>query len=156
MGVFSVIFGVGLLFGTLVGIAHLYEKRRQSQLSDFAQKHDFQFYVTPEAGVELTYQHFGMFQNMKKSKVRNMLRKVQDNRFIHIFDYQYLAESKNYRKRGEPTKHCSCIYIKGPYTKLPHFFLRRKLRLFDYVGNLLGRQNISFDEDPEFSFAVDK
>ncbi len=68
---------------------------------------------------------------------------------IWTFDYKYKTGSGK-----STTVHTQtlCI-IRSKALSLPHFFLRRESRIWDFFGKLFGGQDINIDDDQPFSSA---
>jgi hypothetical protein len=68
---------------------------------------------------------------------------------LALCDYQYTVGSGKHQH----THHHTLCVVRSPRAPLPHFFARRQMAFFDFLGKVFGGQDINFDEDPEFSKA---
>lgn len=68
---------------------------------------------------------------------------------LTLVDYSYTTGSGRSRREHRQTL---CL-LTSSELRLPHFFVRPQVVLFDLLGKVFGGQDINFDEDPSFSKA---
>ena len=84
----------------------------------------------------------------RKKKLFNLIIAATPELTLFLFDYSYITgHGKNKRVRRQ-----SVAAVESADLSLPEFHLRPERRL-DAIGSLLGRQDIDFDDHPEFSSA---
>lgn len=73
---------------------------------------------------------------------------------LTLGDYTYTTYRRDSDGDRSSSNHTQTILvIQDPELDLPHSFVRRQVRFFDFLGSVFGGQDIDFDEDPEFSKA---
>jgi hypothetical protein len=94
-------------------------------------------------------QSFKLFNQGHSRRLTNLLRGSRDDVSISLCDYKYTV---GYGKHQQVHLQTICV-LRSPKLKLPHFFARRQVALFDFLGKMFGGQDVNFDEDPAFSKA---
>ena len=147
MDVVLILLGMGAFIGLIIYITHQQEKKRQAALATFANEQNYQFVAGDDSSILGKYDQFSLFRRGRSKRGKNSLTQTKDGFFLHIFDYQYTTGSG----KSKSTHQRTCIYIKGEQAVFPHFFLRREIAVFDFLGKIFGGQDINFDSDSEFS-----
>lgn len=142
-----------LVYGTIIGVLilsvvlsiWLYRKRKAA-FRAYAEENGFSFDDDPD---ELIFQleDFKLFSTGRSRFIDFVLKKQQGPYGIQLMHYQYNQGSG---KGSSTIRYVVCV-IDVKDGKLPHFHLRREIPLFDRLGNILGGQDINFEEDEQFS-----
>ncbi|MBL8954010.1 MAG: hypothetical protein JNK82_24750 [Myxococcaceae bacterium] len=138
---------IGLIVGIFFLAKHL-EKKRTEAVHAWAEQNGF----TADPGwgeFHATLEPFKLFNQGHSRKLRNLIRATRGDDQIAICDYQYTTGSGKHQHTHMQTV-CT---VRSGRAALPHFFARRQVALFDFLGKVFGGQDINFDEDPEFSKA---
>ena len=145
MPVLIVVGVVGLIAGIFF-LAKWLEKKRTEAVLAWGQQNGFQ--ADPDwAGFHGTLQLFKLFNQGHSRKLRNLIRATRGEDQIAICDYQYTTGSGKHQH----THFQTLCAVRSSRAGLPHFFARRQVALFDFLGKVFGGQDINFDEDPELS-----
>jgi len=142
---------IGAVIGLIVGIialASYMEKKRTEALTAFAQANGYAM-EQDLAGFRTAMGSFKLFNQGHSRDLRNLMRGNRDDVSVSICDYRYTTGSGKHQQTHNQTV---CV-LRSPKLRLPHFFARRQVALFDFLGKVFGGQDINFDEDPEFSKA---
>ena len=116
-------------------------------MASFAKEHDYDFVAGYDPSILQKYQQFSLFRKGRGKRGKNSLKQTQEDSSIHIFDYRFTTGSG----KNKSTHYHTCMYINGTQASFPHFFVRREIAVFDFLGKIFGGQDINFDSDPEFS-----
>lgn len=135
----------------VVGVAAMLQARidrkRMEAWNAWAQSMGFHF--AARIHLQSEYSGFKLFTRGHSRRTVNVLRGQYRGVATLIGDYSYTTGSGKNRRRHRQT----VFVFEEPSLALPHCFLRRESRLFDFLGKLFGGQDINFEEDPEFSKA---
>jgi cbb3-type cytochrome oxidase subunit 3 len=93
------------------------------------------------------YSYFSMLQKGREKKSYNILVRQDEEYTTTLFDYSYLTGRGKNKKRHTTTN----IIIKHSNESIPHFFMRHEIAFIDFLGKMIGGQDINFDDDKEFS-----
>ncbi|MBK7860124.1 MAG: hypothetical protein IPJ65_16220 [Archangiaceae bacterium] len=141
-----VLFG-GLIAG-IIALARYMEKRRTEAVHGWGQANGFM--PDPDwNGFHGSLQQFKLFNQGHSRKLRNLIRATRGDQQLAICDYQYTTGSG---KHQHTTFQTLCV-VRATKAPLPHFFARRQVAFFDFLGKVFGGQDVNFDEDPAFSKA---
>jgi hypothetical protein len=128
--------------------AHIAAKRRREALAAFAQHGGFVFhpdgYSPSRDTVSFKVFNFGHSNSIYNS----MVRKANEVELV-ITDYSYVTGGG----KNRTTHYQTLCLVTSSAINVPHFFVRREARFFDFLGKIFGGQDINFDEDPDFSSA---
>ncbi|MBN2360621.1 MAG: hypothetical protein JXR83_14290 [Deltaproteobacteria bacterium] len=129
-----------------VAVSSRQAKKRRAAWQAAAQQSGLAF--LPEAqGVRDRLGGFKVCNLGRSRRAQNALVGTVSGHEIALFDYRYTTGSGNNRH----THHLSLCAVRHPELRLPSFFLRRQLRLWDALGKMFGGQDINFEEDAAFS-----
>lgn len=138
---------VGFVFG-IIFLARYLEKKRTEAVHGWAQQSGYT--LDPDwPGFHASLQEFKLFNQGHSRKLRNLCRATRGEDQLAVCDYQYTVGSGKHQHTHIQT---ICV-VKSGRAPLPHFFARRQVALFDFLGKVFGGQDINFEEDPEFSKA---
>jgi len=136
--------GVGIF--ALVRVA---ERRRREAWAQAAAGLGFAF--APEAPSFLAeLGGFKVFSRGHSHRVRNLASGDTWDGKGFLADFRYVTGGGKHRVTHDQTV---CV-LRLPALALPHFFLRREVRVLDAIGEMLGGQDIDFPEDVEVSRAL--
>lgn len=144
---------VAAIVGAVVGVAALswgissyFARKRREAWQAVAQQTGLAF--LPDAqGVRDRLSGFKICNLGHSRKAINSLVGQMHGFEVTLFDYRYTTGSGKNRRVHNQTL-CA---VRHPSLRLPHFFVRRQLKLWDALGKVFGGQDINFDEDPAFS-----
>jgi hypothetical protein len=95
------------------------------------------------------YADFKIFSLGHSRDVSYAVQRKHGRQTIHLANYKYTTGSG----RNQTTnRQIVCIVEKEDHD-IPHFFLRREVSIYDHLGKLFGKQDVNFEDDPEFSKA---
>jgi hypothetical protein len=138
---------LGLIIFITVIVLVLDKKRREAWMRVAA---ELGFtYVREDDGVVSHLGHFKLFQNGRAKTARNVLRGRMHQAELILTDYSYTTGSG----KSKTTHTQTLCAVKSATLNLPHCFVRRENRVFDFLGKVFGGQDINFEEDPDFSKA---
>lgn len=148
MGVALLIVGiVGFVVG-IIALGRYLERKRTEAVHGWAQQNGYT--LDPDwTGFHATLQEYKLFNQGHSRKLRNLIRASRGDDQLAVCDYQYTTGSGKHQHTHIQT---ICV-VQSRKAPLPHFFARRQVALFDFLGKMFGGQDINFDEDPEFSKA---
>jgi hypothetical protein len=138
---------IGFIAG-IVWLVKYLEKKRTEAVHGWAQSNGF----APDPGWDAFHgslQEFKVFNQGHSRRLRNLVRAARGDDQLALCDYQYTTGSGKH----QATHHHTLCVVRSSRGALPHFFARRQMALFDFLGKVFGGQDINFDEDPEFSKA---
>ncbi len=143
-----IVFGLFIGFFILIAIYTYYQARvRREAWQKVAGELGFKFMET--GNVHDRFPQFKIFTLGHSHYSLNQLSGDNGTDEVLTVDYQYSTGGGKHKHTHLQTL---CI-IRSKTLSLPHFFLRRESRIWDYFGKLFGGQDINFDEDPAFSKA---
>lgn len=96
---------------------------------------------------------FDLFNKGSRRKAKNHMKWESEGVTVHLVDYQYTVYSHTGRNRSSKTYKRTVCILEKEGLELPRTFLRREIKVLDWVGSKFGAQDIGFEEDPEFSKA---
>ncbi len=146
--------GVAIFIGVLIFIvglvyyAWLQEKKRKEAWRKIAASTGFEYYEkAPE--ILSTYSKLKLFSKGRRHDVYNCLRGSKEEVEIVLADYSYVTGSG----KNSTTHMQTLCLLSSPELSIPHCFVRKEVKLFDFLGKLFGGQDINFAEDKTFSDA---
>ncbi|MFC1582449.1 hypothetical protein ACFL4W_02805 [Planctomycetota bacterium] len=148
---------VTLIIGFVVGHVAWVAIRRK-KLREFAEQAGFQ-YAVRDISVRNRFP-FQLFDKGDSSEALNVIKAPDGDGEMAICDFVYTVISytttgtgSNRSRRRTKSKHAQTVcLVSDAKLCLPEMFIRRE-RLFDWLGEKFGGQDIDFDEDHEFSDA---
>ncbi len=145
--VVAVLGTIGFIVGLVLLMQHL-ERKRTEAVHAFAQAHGYS--VDPDvAGFQESLNGFKLFNQGRSRELKNLIRTSREDLSICLADYKYVTGSGKHQQTHRQT---ICV-VRSERLRLPHFFLRRQVALFDALGKMFGGQDVNFEEDPDFSKA---
>lgn len=145
--VVGIVIGV-VIVGLVIYISYVVEKKRTEAMQQYAQSHGLTFEGTTSQ-LQQWVQGFKLFNQGHSRVLKNVMRGARDQASVAVGDYKYTTGSG---KHSQVHNQTICV-VRHPGLRVPHFFLRRQVALFDALGKMFGGQDINFDEDPAFSKA---
>jgi hypothetical protein len=132
----------------IVVFLYLKEKKRTEAMQQYAQSRGFTFEgIAPS--LQRWMQGFKLFNQGHSRVLKNVMLGVSDRADLAVGDYSYTTGHRRHAR----VHHQTICVVRHPGLRVPHFFLRRQVPLYDALGKLFGGQDINFDEDPAFSKA---
>ena len=133
------------LAGVLVWFGKKQEKLRSQDIRSMAKRLGF----THEERVDralVDTRDYNLFNKGGSKKVKNYLSKESRHGITQYYDYSYVVST------GQSTQihHHSIVNFRMDGMNVPRFRLLPE-NLFDKIGEAFGRQDIDFDDNPEFS-----
>lgn len=144
--VVGVVAGIVLLIAGLIWLVWWTNKRRREAWMAAALELDFQ-YLREDPSLLQAFGFFKLFNQGRARRARNVLHGRQRDCELHLADYQYTTG----HGKQQQTHVQTIGILRCPALKLPHSFLRKQSRFFDFLGKVFGGQDIDYPEDPEFS-----
>ncbi len=140
---FAVFFGIA---GVGILIAVLRERKRREAWCGFASETGFVYTQEDRAfGQALG---FDLFQRGHRRRARNVLSGEAQGTRVALADYQYTTGGG----KNSSTHRRSVVVLESEGLDLPRFAVRPE-HFFDRFAELVGMDDIDFDEDPDFSSA---
>ena len=126
------------------------EKEKQKNITDnlrqYAKRNNYKFHnIYPQNMLMLSE----IFNEGYNIEVKNVVYKSEKNYDIIWGDHFYTTG----HGRNMQIHQCSFVIIKCLYVSFPQFYMRDEEMIIDYLGKLLGGQDINFDGDDYFSHA---
>ena len=97
----------------------------------------------------MQFKHFKLLQNGRSQEFLNVMGGQNNGFDVRIGDYRYVTGSGRSRR----SHHVSLVILQKQGAALPHFFVRKEMAVFDFLGKVFGGQDINFVDDPVFSNA---
>ncbi len=139
-------------FIVLAVIAFIYsqimDKKRREGWKKISSSTGFK-YIEYSNGIFQKFEKLKLFSTGRSRRARNCLIGSKDNVEIIIAEYSYVT---GHGKNSQTHIQSVCL-LESPDLSLPRCFLRKEIRLFDFLGKLFGGQDINFAEDKNFSDA---
>jgi hypothetical protein len=138
---------VGVI-GSIVFLAFWLDKKRTQAMHAFAERNGFR--VDGDIlSFEEEMQPYKLFNQGHARTVKRLIRGERGENQVAICDYQYTTGGG---KQSHTWVQTICV-VTSAKRVTPHFYLRRQLPFFDFVGKMFGGQDVNFDQDPAFSQA---
>ncbi|MBN2713230.1 MAG: hypothetical protein JXR97_12490 [Planctomycetes bacterium] len=135
-----------LIVAVVVVVAYFNEKKRAQAWEDTAGRLGFS-YFKKEDSILGRLGAMKIFSKGHSQHAKNVLKGDAGGIEVMLCDYQYTTGSG----KNRTTHHSTLCMLSSQSLSLPHCFLRRQYKFFDFLGKLFGGQDIDFDEDPKFS-----
>ncbi|MFC1746426.1 hypothetical protein ACFL35_20705 [Candidatus Riflebacteria bacterium] len=139
---------IGGIIVSIFGLVFWYEKKRREEWQSVAKGLGFT-YLQNDNSIQQTHNCFKIFNQGHGRQATNVIRGGKDGIAFVIADYRYTTGG---RKNSSTHYQTICI-VENTNFNIPHFFLRREIKIFDFLGKMFGGQDINFDEDTNFSNA---
>ena len=123
-------------------------RQRTAALREVAGRLHMGFSEKDEWGLLALLKDFELFRKGGRKRIINLMTKSAGllEEKIHIFDYQYTVSTG----KSAVTIRQSVFFVQSKALGLPEMLLKPE-NFFHKIGNLLGMQDIDFEEWPEFS-----
>lgn len=138
-----------VLFILIMIVAGKKESKRCKEIEEYALGNGLE-YTKHVDGLVNCDAGFKFFELAKWASVSygEMVRGLRDDVEFQILDFSYSRQSGRYRQTFLFTL---CVLKDGRISRIPSFFMRKEQFLFDFLGSILGGQDIDFKEDYVFS-----
>jgi len=140
--------GAVAFVGGIIWFVFWLEKKRTEAVHAWAHANGYSV-DADTAGFQAAMAPYKLFNQGHGRRLKNLIRSTRGDLQIAICDYQYTTGSGKHQHTHNQTL---CVLQSGK-SRLPHFFARRQVAVFDFLGKVFGGQDINFDEDPAFSKA---
>jgi len=141
-----IFFGIaGLVFFAL-GYSFYLAKKRNEALMALAPRMGFTYKVIDVDFIN-RHKHLKLFSRGHGHRMTSCMEGERDGVKVLLADYHYVTGSG---KNASHHNQTICI-IKDELLSVPDFYLRREFAFLDYLGKLIGGQDINFPNDPKFS-----
>jgi hypothetical protein len=142
----AVVIGVTVLvIGGIVFSIHR-EKQRTEALRDAARDLGFEFLGDSDDGLSAVFSSFELANRGHGRKFRNVMRRDADGKTVYLCDFQYTTGSG----KNSSTHHQTVAIIQSSDMRLPSFSMYPE-NMMHRLGQMLGMQDIDFDDAPVFS-----
>ena len=142
LGFFAVVVVVAIM---VVVIKQKKENERKQEIDDYCKKNNLVYSESAEH-IPSGAKNFKLI-NIEGRNYYAEMSGTQGDYHFSIFDYYYDTGTK---KSGQEHYFTICV-MSGDNIKMPQFFVRDENSIIDTLGEMLGGQDIDFDEDPTFS-----
>ena len=121
-------------------------RQRTETLSGVAGELNLEFHPDGDEALKLQLAEFPLMNKGRKGKLTNVCAGGTDEVRLWIFDYRFITgHGKHRRVHGQ-----TVIAMESALLSVPEFRMRPE-RMFDRVGQMLGLQDIDFEEHLQFS-----
>jgi len=121
-------------------------KKRTETLSGLATELNLEFHPDGNEDLERQLAEFPLMNKGRKGKLTNVCAGGTDELRLWILDYRFITGYGKNRRVHRQT----VVAMESSLLNLPEFRMRPE-RMFDRVGQMLGLQDIDFDEHLQFS-----
>lgn len=123
-------------------------RERASQMEVMAKRLEMDFSEEDEWGLMELVRDFRLFRRGGRKRVFNILRYSTplDEIKVNVFDYRFVVSTGKSARRYYQT----VFFVQSKELALPEFWMKPE-GFFHKVGNLLGMEDINFEEHPDFS-----
>jgi len=121
-------------------------KKRTETLSGLASELSLEFHPDGNEELQLQLAGFPLLNKGRKGQLTNICAGGTDELRLWIFDYRFITGHGEDRRVHRQT----VVAMKSDLLKLPEFRMRPE-RMFDRVGQMLGLQDIDFEDHLQFS-----
>ena len=148
--VLIVLGAIGLVVFIII-IAQRAAKKRAADLLALAQEKGYSYQSNDmnDERLYMKYSFFRLFTEGRRREASNIISFQDGDLSVNVFDYTYITGSG----KSQSTHVSTNIIIHQESRNYPHFFIRREVAIFDFLGKMFGGQDINYDEDEEFSKA---
>ena len=122
------------------------EKNRRNKLSEVAELLGLEYRPAGTGLLQGRLGGFALFNHGTDRRLTNVIEGDSGDVVIAIFDYQFTIGSGKQRS----TERQSVIALSSPHLNCPQLALRPQ-RMLDWIGSVIGFQNIKFETHPTFS-----
>lgn len=123
------------------------EKKRIDTIKAMAEPMGFTYNRRDEKSIEFL-KTFAMFNDADDHDFNNVIEGTRDGIKVLMGEYDAIY-GKSSKSRIHRTQ--TMCMISDPNMALPHFLVRRQMKVADAIGAMLGGQDINFTEDKKFS-----
>lgn len=144
-GVLLVLGGIAVVVGLVLYFGHVYEQSRSRMLAELASEMGLEFSQQQPASW-LASRSLPLFTRGYGTRYWNVLRGESEEETVFVFDYRYSVGSGKHKRTYKQT----VVAFQSPQLNLPRFEMAPESFLHR-LGELFGRQDIDFDDHPQFS-----
>jgi hypothetical protein len=138
-----IIFGVIILFILITVIA---DRKRSKAIEELSQQLRMEYTKKPPQTALSPYSSHDLFNKGRGKKMRNLMRRSENNLRTSYFDYQYTTGSG----KNSKTHRISVAAVHNPAVFLPRFAMKPE-NLFHRIADKFTGKDIDFETHPEFS-----
>jgi hypothetical protein len=125
------------------------EKKRIDTIKAMAEPMGFTYNRRDETNVE-TIKNFSLFSDANDHAFNNVISGTRNGISVVMGEYDAVY---GVRKNSRIHRTQTICLLADPDLSLPHFMLRREMKVSDAIGAMLGGQDINFADDKKFSAA---
>jgi hypothetical protein len=144
--ILAVICGVGGLVILAIVLHRHYERKRAEAMEQAAQSLGFEYLGPTESPLPVLLAGFELMNRGRGRKFKNVMLRTADDRSVFLCDYQYTTSNG----KNSTTHHQSLAVIQSAAMQLPAFQMYPE-NMLSRIGQMLGMQDIDFEDAPEFS-----
>lgn len=146
--VIALIAGIVVFAVVAIALSLWMEGKRTRELQSVAQDLGFDFRAEGAGRLSDRLSGFDLMNRGTSRRYRNVMQRAADGRTVSLFDYQYtISTGKN-----STTHRQTVAVMESANQRLPSFSMAPE-GLLHRVGQLMGMQDIDFDDAPRFSRA---
>ena len=142
-GFFALVF-----FGAMTYLFYS-EKKRIDAIKAMAEPMGFTYNRRDQQSIE-TLKEFAMFNDANDHEFNNVIEGTRNGVRVLMGEYDAIY---GVRKNSRIHRTQTICVINDPALTLPHFLVRREMKVADAIGAKLGGQDINFADDKKFSAA---
>jgi hypothetical protein len=144
---YSPCFVIPLVLAVIITINVWIRRRRTRAWRAHADRNGFRFqHEDLETRNELI--RLPVFSRGRERKLKNVLKTEVNGASLVLGDYSFKTERVGHSQQGQAALSQTICVAVDSELNVPHFFLRRQVKLFDALS---GCQDIEIADDPEFS-----
>lgn len=137
--------GFGIV-GLVLWLIMRYEKKRATELAIIANELGFQFSPHKDERLLSMLQQFRLFNSGHSRRMKNVMTAATEHTILTIFDYQFTTGGGKHSQTHSHT----LVAAESSAFQFPRFSIWPE-GLGDKIGAKFGRQDIDFDQHPDFS-----
>jgi hypothetical protein len=131
-----------------LGFFDLFKSKRGAQIRDFGYQIGYGYSAIDEYGLINLLRDFQLFKKGIGRRIKHLLTKEfpDSGLKVYLFDYQYTVSTG----KTSVTYYQTVFYTSTKDMGLPRFYLKPE-NLLHTIGSWLGKNDIDFDDFPDFS-----
>jgi len=125
------------------------EKKRIDTIKAMAEPMGFTYNKRDEKSIAFL-KEFSLYSDGDDHQFNNVIEGTRNGVKVLMGEYDVIYGKRSNSRMHRPQTICM---IEDPELALPHFMLRREMKVADAIGAMLGGQDINFADDKKFSTA---
>ncbi len=135
-----------LVFGGVIALTKLAERRRRALLADFAPSIGMDFSPDDDVAIAARLARLPLFDRGRSRRTFNVMRGTSHGRQLVVFDYHYKTGSGKHVHHHVQT----VAFLRFDGVDLPRFWMRPQ-GVLDKLASLVGMHDVDFTDDETFS-----